>query len=60
MTKLTRYTNFEDLKSDAKSDETASIKNNKVLLEFEAFLNLLHDKFSVKKKTKNANGKQYR
>lgn len=41
MSKLKKYSNFEDLKSDIKPDKPASEKHNKVQLEFEAFLKLL-------------------
>jgi len=49
MTKLTRYTNFEDLKSNVKPRKTDSIRNKKMLSEFEDFINLLKRKYSVKK-----------
>ena len=41
MSKLKKYSNFEDLKSDIKPDKPVSEKDNKVLVEFEAFLKLL-------------------
>lgn len=57
MAKLTRYSDFEALKSDAKSSEAVSKKGSKQLSELESFLILLRSKLSVKKETKTANGK---
>ena len=60
MAKLTKYTNFEAFKSDTKSDIAPVIKDKKLMLEFEAFLNLLQNKFLEKKETKTTDGKQFR
>jgi len=57
MAKLTRYTNFEALKSDVKLSKIASIKGNKQLSELEAFLKQLMRELPVKKKTKITDGK---
>ena len=57
MAKLTRYTNFEALKSGIKSRKAALIKDKKLLSEFETFLNLLQREYSDKKKTKTPYGK---
>jgi hypothetical protein len=59
MAKLKRYRNFKALKSDAESNKAASVKDKKLLIEFEAFLNLLQTKFSPKKKIKTAHGEQF-
>ena len=53
MKKLTRYSNFEALKSAAKSSETVSTEVNNQSFELESFLNLLRRKLSVKNKNKN-------
>jgi hypothetical protein len=55
MAKLTRYTNFEVLKSVPNTK--TSVKSKKVQLEFEAFLNLLRSEYSGKKKPKAFYGK---
>ncbi len=57
MSELKKYSNFEALKSDIKSDKAASPRDNKLMVEFEAFLNLLQHEFSIKK-TKATRGKQ--
>ena len=50
MEKLTKYSNFEELKLDNKmSIETASEKN-KLMQEFEDFLTLLQREFSIQQK----------
>ena len=59
MSKLKKYSNFEDLKSDIKPDKPASEKDNKVLLEFEAFLKLLQRQFSSNEQKKETHGKQF-
>lgn len=58
MSKLKKYSTFEDLKSDIKPDKPASKKDNKVLLEFETFLNSLQRQFSGNGQKKESNGKQ--
>lgn len=57
MSEFKKYTNFEALKSDIKPDKSASPKDNKLMAEFEAFMNLLQHELSIKK-TKAARGKQ--
>lgn len=59
MVKLTRHTSFQDLKLETKTVNTTTIKKEKLMLEFEAFLNLLQREFAIKKKTKTANGKRF-
>lgn len=59
MTKLTRYTNFEALKSDFQSSKEASVKDNEQPSEFEAFVNRMKRELAFKKKSKTANGKQF-
>ena len=59
MSKLKKYTGFEALKSDIKQDKAGSPKDNKLLLEFEAFLNSLQREFSINKQSKGDNGKQF-
>jgi hypothetical protein len=59
MAKLTRYKNFEVLKSVLKSvpHSPALAKSKKAQIEFEAFLNLLRSEYSGKKKSKTFYGK---
>jgi hypothetical protein len=57
MSELKKYTNFEALKSDIKPDKAPSPKDNKLMAEFEAFMNLLQQEFSLKK-SKATRGKQ--
>jgi hypothetical protein len=55
MAKLTRYKNFEVLKSV--SNSATSAKSRKAQIEFKAFLNLLRSEYSDKKKSKTFYGK---
>ncbi len=57
MAKLTRYTNFEALKSETKTRKVNATTGKKLHLEFEAFLHLLQDEYSKKKNTKISHGK---
>ena len=57
MSEFKKYTNFAALKSDTKPDKAASPKDNKLMAEFEAFMNLLQHEFSIKK-TKSTGGKR--
>ncbi len=57
MSKLKKYTNFEALKSDIKTEKVAQ-KDNKLLLEFETFLHSLQRQFSTNQQTKGTHGKQ--
>ena len=58
MSKLKKYTNFEALKADETTDKAAFAKGNKLLLEFEAFLNSLRRQFSTNQQAKGTHGKQ--
>ena len=58
MAKLTKYASFEDLKSEMNSCKTTSGKEKKLMSEFEAFLNLIQNEFSIKQKNKTVYGKQ--
>ena len=57
MAELKKYTSFEALKLDEKSNDFN--QSNKVMFsEFEAFLKKLQSEYSNKKKTTSHNGKQ--
>lgn len=58
MSKLKKYSTFEDLKSDIKPTKTAGKKENKLLLEFETFLKQAQREFSINQQAKEAHGKQ--
>jgi hypothetical protein len=53
MKKLTRYTDFETLKLDVKSDNTSLNRTDKYLHELEGFLKLLRSKLYSGKKINN-------
>lgn len=59
MSKLKKYSTFDDLKSDIKPAKAASKKDNKLLIEFEAFLNSLQQAFSTNQQKKGTHGKQF-
>lgn len=57
MKKLTKYTDFDTLKSNAKTSNAIPVRDSKALSEFDTFLRLLQREYSNKKKNKAANGK---
>lgn len=59
MGKLKKYSTFKDLKLDIEPDKSASKRDNKLLLEFEAFLNSLQKQFSSNEQKKETHGKQF-
>ena len=58
MKRLTKHTNFNDLKADTKSAKSTLLKKKKTFSELEAFLNQLRKKFSIKKKASTTYGKK--
>jgi len=60
MKKLTKYKNFDDLKSDTKSAQSTLLKKKKTFSELEAFLALLRQEFSIKKKASTIHVKKSR
>ena len=59
MKKLTKHTNFKDLKTEVQN-KRAIPKNKRLLSEFEEFINLLQNEFSAKKNSKISYGKSSR
>lgn len=57
MAELKKYKSFETLKLNEKS-VSANLPKNPIFSEFEAFLKLLQNEYSNKKKTKADHGKQ--
>ena len=60
MKKLTKHTNFKDLKSDIQNTKVKLVKDKSLMSEFESFLNLLQNEFSAKKNSKISYGKSSR
>ncbi len=58
MTKLKRYTNFEELKSDIQPKRESPSNVRKEQFEFEAFIDMLKRELSKKKKNLATYGKQ--
>ena len=58
MKKLTKHANFKDLKSEAKSAKATSLKDKRLMSEFETFLNQLHHQHSINKNAVSTNGKK--
>jgi hypothetical protein len=58
MSELKKYTNFEELKAETKAAKKDSL-NEKLMVEFEAFMHLLQHEFSLKKQVETTNGNQH-
>lgn len=58
MPKLTRYTSFEDLKSDEIVHKSNREKNRKLMSAFKSFLNSLKKEFSIQEKNRTSYGKR--
>jgi hypothetical protein len=56
MAKLTRYTSFEELKSDIQPNTLTEAERNRVYTELEEFIKLLQQDLAAKKKAKRSNG----
>ena len=58
MKKLTKHTNFNDLKADTNSAKSTLLKRKRTFSEFETFLNQLRHEFTTKKKVTTTYGKK--
>ncbi|MDO7851649.1 hypothetical protein [Hymenobacter convexus] len=56
MAKLTRYTSFEELKSDIQPNTLTEAERDRVYTELEEFIKLLQQDLAAKKKAKRSNG----
>lgn len=56
MAKLTKYTSFEELKSDVQPNTLTEVERDKVYAELEEFIKLLQQDLAAKKKAKLSNG----
>jgi hypothetical protein len=56
MTKLTKYTSFEELKSDVQPNTLTEAERDKAYAELEKFIKLLQQDLAAKKKAKLSNG----
>jgi hypothetical protein len=56
MAKLTRYTSFEELKSDIQPNTLTEAERDRVYTELEEFIKLLQEDLAAKKKAKRSNG----
>ncbi len=52
MSKLTKYTTFDALKTQDSLSKTNTVASKKLMSEFEDFLNLVKSEFSLKQKDK--------
>jgi hypothetical protein len=56
MAKLTRYSSFEELKSDIQPNTLTEVERDRVYTELEEFIKLLQQDLAAKKKAKRSNG----